>query len=63
MFCCGRNGCFVIEINEDARRYAEEKRLKWAWEQKRKTGRFPPIEKQSDYMQAAYERYINLKGT
>jgi len=62
LFCCGQFGCDIIEIDDNAMDYAKDERNRWVWDQHRKTGEFPTIDEQSEYIDAAYNRYRNIKA-
>lgn len=61
MFLCGSFGCRMVTINDDAAQKAEDDRLRWAREQKRKTGEFPKAKEQTAFVAAAYQRYTQIK--
>jgi len=50
-FICGAFGCQAIEVNEEHLRTVNEKRMTWATEQKRITGKYPELEEQNEFIE------------
>ena len=63
IFCCGQGVCDVIVIDDDAQDYAKEQREIWLRKEKRKRGKFPPIDEQNEFVEAAYQRHKNINLT
>jgi len=61
MFLCGSFRCKIEIIDDVAAHKANEDRIEWAQQQKRKTGEFPTQKEQIKFTIAAYNRYTNLK--
>lgn len=57
IFMCGESGCIAVTYDEEAERYANEERIKWASEIRRRTGKFPTMKEQEDFVEAAINRF------
>jgi hypothetical protein len=61
LFMCGQNGCCAAEIDDAARIQANEQRIRWANINKNKTGKFPTMQEQEDFITTTYNRITTIK--
>ncbi len=60
-FCCGQGGCEITEIDDYAHTAARWQTGKWACEQEARRGRFPSLQEQAEYFEAAYRRMTEIR--
>ena len=63
MFCCGKFGCEVVEIDKDSDSFAARNMKKQNWLHHQKTGEFMTMDEQCDIYAEYYERHQNIKLT
>lgn len=62
IFSCGEDGCDVEFVDDKIMSRAQELRIQWAIQEKKKIGEYPDGNVQAEYVQRVYEMLVKIRA-